>query len=238
MKKLKLFVAIICLEILVIICVSVANLLNKWGYALFYNVAYGLLVSTIIPILYVVRKNEKLEFLGIKKLRFRQYVILVLFVLFSVGGQLIPSLFSKEVIRFELITISIIPLIMTTFFEEFLFRGFIQTRVEKEYGCIIAILVSGTLFSLYHIGYPGFRDLHSVLLLFAVGVGFALAYKLSDNNLIVAYFVNLPNSLVTYIFKVNQFPEFTKSTSIFAFITICVIVSIFMVCKKAKLFHR
>lgn len=238
MKKLNFFFSIICLEILAIICISIANLLNIWGYALFYNVGYGLIVSTIIPIIYVVRKNEKLETLGLKKLRVKQYVILIIFILFSVGGQLILSLLSKEVIRIDLLPICITPLIMTTFFEEFFFRGFIQTRIEKKSGTFIAVLVSGMLFSLYHLGYPGFRDLYSILLLFAVGVGFGLAYKLSDNNLIVAYFVNLPNSFVTYILKTKQFPEFTRSTSIFAFITMCIIVSIFFGCKKAKLFQR
>ena len=67
----------------------------------------------------------------------------------------------------------ILPLIMTTFFEEFLFRGFVQSRVEKLFGCFPAIFVSGMMFSLYHIGYPGFRTWEDLLLLFAVGIGFA-----------------------------------------------------------------
>ena len=46
-----------------------------------------------------------------------------------------------------------------------------------------------------------------ILLLFAVGIGFAAAYKLSGNNLIVAYFVNLPNAFVTYMLKFKQFPK-------------------------------
>ena len=119
----------------------------------------------------------------------------------------------------------VIPLIMTTFFEEFLFRGFIQTRIEKRYGWLIAILVSGLMFSLYHLGYPGFRTWGDILLLFAVGIGFACAYKLSGNNLIVAYFVNLPNAFVTYILKCNQFPIMSTSSTIAAIVTIAVIIA-------------
>lgn len=107
-----------------------------------------------------------------------------------------------------------------------MFRGFFQTRPEKQYGTVTAILLSGLLFSLYHIGYPGFRSLPDLLLLFAVGIGFALAYKLSDNNLIAVYFVNLPNAFLTYILKSEQFPLFTESTPVFALITIVLIAII------------
>lgn len=73
----------------------------------------------------------------------------------------------------------VMPLIMTTFFEEFLFRGFFQSKFEKEFGALPAIFVSGLMFSLYHLGYPGFCSFGDILLLFAVGIGFATAYKLS-----------------------------------------------------------
>ena len=52
-----------------------------------------------------------------------------------------------------------------------------------------------------------------ILLLFAVGIGFAAAYKLSGNNLIVAYFVNLPNAFVTYMLKFKQFPKMAMSST-------------------------
>lgn len=122
----------------------------------------------------------------------------------------------------------IVPLIITTFFEEFLFRGFFQNKFEKEFGTIIAILVSGLMFSLYHIGYPRFRTIEDILLLFAVGIWFATAYKLSGNNLIVAYFVNLPNAFVTYMLKYEQFPKMTMSSTISSIITLCIIVVVFI----------
>lgn len=223
----------ILLECLIILFVSLANLFDGILYALFYNLIYGLIISVIFPLYYVYHLENKsrginknnifLGSLGLKKLHFRQYCVILFFVVFSIGGQLIPLLLAGEQIEFHLLKICIVPLIMTTFFEEFMFRGFLQTRLEKQYGKAAAILLSGLLFSLYHIGYQGFRSLPDLLLLFAVGIGFALAYKLSDNNLIAVYFVNLPNAFLTYILKSEQFPVFTETTPLFALITIVLI---------------
>lgn len=98
---------------------------------------------------------------------------------------------------------------MTTFFEEFLFRGFMQSWFEKLFGSIWAILLSALMFSIYHLGYPGFRQIDDILLLFVVGIGFAVAFKISGNNLFISYFVNLPNAFIRYILKPEQFPTFT-----------------------------
>ena len=116
---------------------------------------------------------------------------------------------------------------MTTFFEEFLFRGFFQTRLEKAFGWPPAILISGLMFSLYHLGYPGFRTAGDLLLLAAVGVGFAAAYQLSDHNLIVSYFVNLPNAFVTYLLKFDQFPEMKMSSTVAGAVTLVLILFVF-----------
>ena len=108
---------------------------------------------------------------GFKKLGIRQWVVLAAFVVFSVGGQLIPKMAVGEQIQWHLLPMGIVPLIMTTFFEEFLFRGFVQSRIDRQFGWVPAILVSGAMFSLYHLGYPGFRTWEDILLLFAVGGG-------------------------------------------------------------------
>ncbi len=90
------------------------------------------------------------------------------------------------------------------------------------------------MFSLYHLGYPGFRTVGDMLLLFAVGLGFAIAYKLSDNNLIVSYFVNLPNAFVTYMLKSEQFPLFDKGAVIYAIIT-TVIIAVILIYTNIKM---
>jgi len=170
--------------------------------------------------------------MGFQRLYLKQLIVLIIFVSFSICGQIIPLVIAGTVIKWNLFPICFFPMIMTTFFEEFLFRGFIQTRMEKHFGVIIAILVSGLMFSLYHIGYPGFRSIDNLLLLFAVGLGFAIAFKLSGNNLYVSYFVNLPNAFVTYILKSNQFPVLNITSTISAIITVILIVIILMMYNK------
>lgn len=99
-----------------------------------------------------------------------------------------------------------------------------RLRLEKQFGAVVAIIVSGLMFALYHIGYSGFRTVRDILLLLAVGVGFAVSFKLAKNNLIVSYFVNLPNAFITHIFKYNQFPQMTVWSTIYAGITITLII--------------
>ena len=180
--------------------------------------------------LFLLRKEKNLLYsMGVKPFGKKQIAVLLLFVVFSIGGQLIPIVVTGKIIPWRLLPMGVIPLIMTTFFEEFLFRGFFQNEFEKNFGVLPAILISGLMFSLYHIGYPGFRTFGNILLLFAVGVGFAVAFKLSDNNLIVAYFLNLPNAFVTYILKFDQFPIMEISSIIASTITLCIIIVVFIV---------
>lgn len=91
------------------------------------------------------------------------------------------------------------------------------------------------LFSFYHLGYPGFRTIGDILLLFAVGIGFAIAYKLSGNNFLVSYFVNLPNAFVTYMLKYKQFPTMYLSSTIAAVITLALILIAFYSLQKQKI---
>ena len=235
MNKIKTIFIASTLEILLVLCVGCANLLLKpIYYFYFYNVLYGILFSFLIP-LFLLRKEENVfDFLGIKTLGKKQVFILVFFIAFSVGGQIIPIVAKGRIIPWDLLPMGIVPLIMITFFEEFLFRGFFQNKFEKEFGTIIAILVSGLMFSLYHVGYPRFRTFEDILLLFAVGIGFAIAYKLSENNLIVAYFVNLPNAFVTYMLKFEQFPKMTIYSTMASIITLCIIIIVFILLVRAN----
>ncbi|MCB6993479.1 CPBP family intramembrane metalloprotease [bacterium 210820-DFI.6.37] len=230
MDKLKTIFLCATVEIILIVCVGVANIYpNPLNYFLFYNILYGIVSSFVLP-LFLLRKEENLfDFIGVKAVGKKQIIVLSIFVAFSVGGQLIPIVANGGTIPWELLPVGVIPLIMTTFFEEFLFRGFIQSKFEKDFEALPAILVSGLMFSLYHIGYPGFRTLGDILLLFAVGVGFAIAYKLSGSNLIVAYFVNLPNAFVTYVLKFEQFPVMELSSTIASIVTLCIITVVLFI---------
>ena len=196
----------ITIELLIIAAVAAACAFSGLWFYLFYNVVYGLMLSVAVPVLYVWHKKERPASLGIMPLKTRQLTVIAAFVFFSVGGQAIPIVIEGVQLQWNRLLIGFFPLVMTTFFEELLFRGFMQTRFEKLFGAVPAIILSGLFFSLYHLGYPGFRRASDLALLFAVGVGFALAYKLSGNNLAAAYFVNLPNALLTYLLKYGQFP--------------------------------
>lgn len=220
------------IEVGLIASISIATIFEGVLFSVFYNLLYGLIFSMIVPIYFIVVNNENFKSVGIKRVGLREIIVLIIFVAFSVGGQLIPLFIKGQSLSWNLLLIGFIPLIMTTFFEEFLFRGFIQSRVEKNMGTVAAILISALMFSLYHLGYPGFRTIEDILLLFAVGLMFSVAYKLSNNNLIIVYFVNLPNALITYMLKYNQFPTFTKGSIVYAAITIIFIIGIYIASKK------
>ena len=235
MNKIKTIFMASILEVLLVLCVGGANLLLKpIYYFCFYNVLYGILFSFLIPLFLLQKEENVFDFLGIKALGKKQVFILVVFIAFSVGGQIIPIVAKGGIIPWNLLPMGLVPLIMTTFFEEFLFRGFFQNKFEKEFGTITAILISGLMFSLYHVGYPRFRTFEDILLLFAVGIGFAAAYKLSGNNLIVAYFVNLPNAFVTYMLKFEQFPKMTMYSTMASIITLCIILVVFIMLVRAN----
>lgn len=225
MNKLKTISLCIILEIILVACVTFANMNPApLYYFFFYNILYGIIFSFLIPLLLLCKENSICGFIGLKVPGKRQIVVLVISVAVSVGGQLIPIAIAGEAIPWNLLPMGVVPLVMTTFFEEFLFRGFVQNKVEKDYGVLPAILISGLMFALYHVGYPGFRTFDNILLLFAVGVGFATAYKLSENNFFVAYLVNLPNAFVTYMLKFEQFPVMKVSSTIASVITLFIII--------------
>ena len=57
-------------------------------------------------------------------------------------------------------------------------------------------------------------------------------YCISGNNLIVSFFVNLPNAFVTYILKYEQFPVMRVSSTIAAAVTLVLIGLILLVCRN------
>ena len=65
-------------------------------------------------------------------------------------GEVLPN-FSRSQIAIRLIAGAILPLITAGFPEEFVYRGILQTRIEKVWGRIPAILFSTTVFTAWHI---------------------------------------------------------------------------------------
>jgi len=227
-QKSQLLIKSFILIILIILCISFANSMEGVWHYVFYHIIYCLGISICVPIfLFKREENNNLSQLGIKKLRIIDYIIIIGFVTFSIGGQLTNV--KLENIEWEVLPLSILPLILTTFSEEFFFRGFLQTRFAKMFGAIPAIILSGLFFSLYHLGYPRFRSVQWIVTLFFVGIMFALSYALSNYNLAVAYFVNFPNAYFTYLLNSQDFPRlnFDKIASLVAALIIFLIAYIF-----------
>lgn len=220
-EKRNIIITSFSLMFIIILSIATANFLGGIGNYFFYQIIYCIVISVCVPI-YFFRKDgiSDLSLLGIKKLRLIDYIIIIGFLIFSLGGSLKSVKF--ENINFALLPLSIAPLMLTTFSEELFFRGFLQIRFEKAFGTIPAIIVSGLAFGSYHLGYPGFRSLEQIITLFLVGIMFALSFKLSKNNLMVSYFVNLPNAYLQYLLKTERFPyiNFTIQTTIITILLI------------------
>lgn len=206
---------------------SLASFFGGYVYYLFYQGIYGIVLSILLPLFYVLFiEKGGLEDLGIGKITIRSVLVAVLFIAFSIGGQLYKK--GAVISSADYLIMISIPLVMTTFFEEFLFRGFFQIRFEKFFGTVPAVLLSGLMFSLYHLGYPKFRSWDSLLTLFLVGIMFALSFKLSGNSLFTAYFVNLPNAILTYLYNPQNFPDFNLCTAAVSAAVILLLVLFFV----------
>lgn len=239
-QKNQLLIKSFVLIIIIILTNSIANLTSGIWHYVFYNGVYCLGISICIPMFFWKREdNNDFSQLGIKKLRKIDYIIIIGFVVFSIGGQLINI--KLENLEWRVLPLSILPLIVTTFSEEFFFRGFLQIRFAKVFGHLPAIIFSGMFFSLYHLGYPKFRSIHWIVLLFFVGMMFALSFALSKYNLAVAYFVNIPNAYFTYLLNYKNFPpmNFSKQASVVSIIIILLIGYIFYrVWKKSNAIYN
>jgi membrane protease YdiL (CAAX protease family) len=67
--------------------------------------------------------------------------------------------------------------LVSGFFEAVFFRGFLQLRFDKALGIIPGILIASVMYSLYHVGYPGWATPENLVTLFAVGVLYAGVFR-------------------------------------------------------------
>jgi len=157
-------------------------------------------ICIFFPLWYVGIKNKQpLSDIGITTKGWKNALLIgLIFVLFSVPWRIV----GKDLLlpRMDIIFFTGIALVMSSLFEEIFFRGFLQTRFEKSFGIVPAIVLSGLAFSLYHLGYADYRNIDLLITLFFVGMFFAVTFRVT-NNVITSFVVNLPHAIVTFIEK-------------------------------------
>lgn len=66
-------------------------------------------------------------------------------------------------------------------FESIFFRGFVQNRLEEQFGPVIGLALAAALYGAYHLGYGMGAD--EMLFLAGLGVVYAVAFALTRNVL-------------------------------------------------------
>lgn len=210
-----------------------ANLFHGILFNLFYQGVFGIGICISFPLWYtVVIRKEPIRNIGLTTNGWlKALLIAFIFIAISIPGQMIG-----KVIPFPMwdkfIYISI-ALIMSTLFEELFFRGFLQTKFEKAFGIIPAIILSGLAFSLYHLGYPRYRSIGLLITLFLVGVFFAISFSFTK-NVLTSFAVNLPNAILTYILHPNQFVDFNREVAVISAITTMVALGLIVLFKTKE----
>jgi membrane protease YdiL (CAAX protease family) len=147
----------------------------------FLTFAAGLVLGVGGPVGYQVgSRRGSLADLGIGAHRWRS--TLALGPLFA-GVQFFITLWGYDLPR----PVDWIPLLTMALtvglFEAVFFRGFIQGRLEASFGAVPAVLGAAGLYGLYHVGYG--MGGGEMFFLFALGIVYAVAYRLTENVLVL-----------------------------------------------------
>lgn len=141
-----------------------------------------MVVGVVGPIAYTVRgRGRPLASLGLTRERLGR--TLALGLLFA-AVQFALTLYGYELPADREDWLPLLVMSLTVgFFEVVFFRGFVQGRLEESLGTGPGLLGAAALYALYHVGYgmgPG-----EMTFLFGLGVVFAIAYRLTDNVLVL-----------------------------------------------------
>ena len=148
---------------------------------LFLSFGAALLIGVAGPVVYTVWvRHRPLASLGIGLHNLGRTVRLGL--LFA-GVQFAITLWGYDLPR----PVDWVPLLVMTLtvglFEAIFFRGFVQGRLEAALGTGPAVLGAAALYALYHVGYG--MGGNEMVFLFGLGVVYAVAYRLSENVLVL-----------------------------------------------------
>jgi uncharacterized protein len=153
---------------------------DRW-LGLFLCFGGGMLLGVVVPVIYTVwLRRRPLASLGIGTHQLR--TTLALGVLFG-GVQAVTMLWAYRLPA----PVDWVPLLVGALtvglFEAIFFRGFIQGRLEASIGTGPAAAGAALLYALYHVGYG--MGLGELSFLFALGVVYAVAYRLTSNILVL-----------------------------------------------------
>jgi membrane protease YdiL (CAAX protease family) len=148
---------------------------------LFLSFAGGLVLGVAGPIVYTVwLRRRPLRCLGLGTQRLPATVALGL--LFA-GAQAASMLWGYRLPA----PVDWVPLLVMSLtvglFEAVFFRGFVQGRLQASLGTGPAVAGAAGLYALYHLGYG--MGAGELAFLFALGVVYAIAYRLVDNILVL-----------------------------------------------------
>lgn len=148
---------------------------------LFLSFAGALLLGVIGPIYYTVwRRGRTLADLGLRLDNWRETAALAL--LFG-AVQFALTLWGYDLPAAE----DWVPLLMMALvvgvFESIFFRGFLQSRLEAQFGTVTGVAGAAVLYGVYHVGYG--MNGSEILFLTGLGVVYAIAYAIPRNLLVL-----------------------------------------------------
>lgn len=164
---------------------------------LFLCFAAGLLLGVVGPVVYQVwGRRRPLRSLGLGRHQLGQTLVM--------GLVLAAAQFAVTFLGYSMpAPATWVPLLgmslVVGLFEAVFFRGFVQGRLESSFGPVPAVAGAAVLYGAYHVGYG--MGVSELWFLLALGVVYAVAYRLTSNVLILwplltpmgAFFNNLSN---------------------------------------------
>jgi uncharacterized protein len=148
---------------------------------LFLTFGAGLVLGVAGPVVYTTflrRRSLRTLGLGLHALRPTLALALVL------GGVQFVIMFRGYTLPAPVDWMPLLVLSLTVgVFEAVFFRGFVQGRLEASFGAAPAVTGAAVLYALYHVGYG--MGTAEMVFLFALGIVYAIAYRITENVLVL-----------------------------------------------------
>lgn len=212
------FVSLIAWAAVVAINV-IAWLIHTAAWRVFwYFGVEALLACIVFPSWYWARyRRRSLAEIGLTLERLGPAILVGIVIAAATVAPRLHTVFIPSTVPLLWLTIC---LTYSAVFEEIFFRGFLQTRFEAAFGMLPAIVLSGLTFSLYHVGYePYWRHAQVLLLMVAVGIIFAIAFRITS-NVITSIIVNVPNAIVAFLARGRLFDATEAAISLLTIVTV------------------